>query len=1077
MTEPTLESRFLHFRSTGDVQELATVFDLVAPDLLALAGHLSRDAALAEDLVQQTFLVAIEKRGGFDSERSLLPWMLGILVNEARSARRAQGRRIDPARLAQPDILDPRGPVLESELASSVEHAVAQLPEKYGRVLALHLLQGVEPREIAERLGLEPATARVHIHRGLALLRKALPASFALGAAAVVETRGLAAVREVVLARGATAKAVATTSLGAGVVWLCGAIVAGGVALATWILVHDEGGARELVAQAPLSHDAPASVSRSTIAQPSAHASEVAPPLELARSAERAPVASMSSGATFVGSLRLESGEPAAGASVTVASWSYLRDDPSRAPTTDWTTPAPVAADVDGRFALHTALVEGARFFLRAQHPGCAAIDWAWPAFDDDSAAGVRDGETIDLGEARFAPGGSVSVRIVDDRGEPVADARWHARLKPLASVQGIARFVTSREVQVDPVEHLARERDVAAGWYELEALHPVAGRAGKQRIEVRAGEETSALIHPALDGTTSVRLDVRVERFLGLVPRLEHVQLTSPGADPRGPRVSKEMPNELVWDGLDAREYTLAIDDPRFERWTKSGVAPGTRVRADLRGSAALKLDVREAGAARAPEALTVHAVYRGAGLPRSSMKLGQDEFVLHDEHAPWHAGDVTSGLLPGPLELHVTAPGHAKQVFQVAELRAHEMRALQLELSEEHAFAGVTRASDGTTPVADVVVQATRGPIAGRTPNGRGARFVPTPGRGAVSPPDIDRETRSDARGAFRFEALTPGVWTFSVVWSPWLVSEHTLDVGSKASEPIELVRPPSGFLVGTLLPPNGTAAADMPLTLTPRVTTQRPDVPGLFQRVPDGSIGADGAFRFGPLPAGEVRIELTDVSSADDAREKVRFTSLRPITSAKIDAGRETRVDLDLRGAIGGRVELHVTVGGAPTQECQAFLVPAPSSAVRPATSCMLSQSGRASFRAPGGAGPFTLAVQDLEHGWVWTALEPLALSPDETRALEFDVPLHTARVLCVDAASGAPLAGVRVAWTVGEGELRTAGSASCDEHGELELSLPAATMRFLRSMREPEHARELRWPPAPGTRLALAAPAAR
>ena len=91
---------FARYRKRGDPDLRAQVFDHTAARLLRLAFHLSRDPAEAEDLVQATFVTAIEKAGQFDTDRSVLPWLTGILENHAREARISAFRRIVPERLA-----------------------------------------------------------------------------------------------------------------------------------------------------------------------------------------------------------------------------------------------------------------------------------------------------------------------------------------------------------------------------------------------------------------------------------------------------------------------------------------------------------------------------------------------------------------------------------------------------------------------------------------------------------------------------------------------------------------------------------------------------------------------------------------------------------------------------------------------------------------------------------------------------------------------------------------------------------------------------------------------------------------
>ena len=193
---PSLQ--FSQFRRTGDPAALTAVFDQVAPELLLLGRHLAQGQAEAEDLVQETFLIAIRKARRWDERRPVVPWLTGILTREARRTQRRGGRAIDAERLRQPAAESGERVALDTEIRGHVESALGRLPRRYADVVRSALLQGEEPAGIAARLGLAPGTVRVQLHRGLALLRSALPAGISLGAAAVLAPRGLAAVREAV---------------------------------------------------------------------------------------------------------------------------------------------------------------------------------------------------------------------------------------------------------------------------------------------------------------------------------------------------------------------------------------------------------------------------------------------------------------------------------------------------------------------------------------------------------------------------------------------------------------------------------------------------------------------------------------------------------------------------------------------------------------------------------------------------------------------------------------------------------------------------------------------------------------
>src|SRR5690606_28867338 len=75
---------FTRYQQDGDVESLAALFDLTAPEVYRVARYLSRDQDEAEDLLQATFLVVIEQAAGFRQGARVMPWLLGILANKAR---------------------------------------------------------------------------------------------------------------------------------------------------------------------------------------------------------------------------------------------------------------------------------------------------------------------------------------------------------------------------------------------------------------------------------------------------------------------------------------------------------------------------------------------------------------------------------------------------------------------------------------------------------------------------------------------------------------------------------------------------------------------------------------------------------------------------------------------------------------------------------------------------------------------------------------------------------------------------------------------------------------------------------
>jgi RNA polymerase sigma-70 factor (ECF subfamily) len=244
MGERRLEELFERFRREADLEALAEVFDRTAERLLKVARHLVRDEAQAEDLVQATFLAAIEHAERFDASRELVPWLVGILTKKAQLLRSLAERAPDPGRLAERSTEDPAHDTELREFMATLERALERVPDAYRQVLRIHLAEGKGAEEIARELDRPAGTVRVQLHRGLKHLRRKLPAGFALGGLVVLSApRGLAAMRRLVLGRaGALAKAGAAGAAGVSTAQILGGVLVGKkIAVAAGIVIVASG--------------------------------------------------------------------------------------------------------------------------------------------------------------------------------------------------------------------------------------------------------------------------------------------------------------------------------------------------------------------------------------------------------------------------------------------------------------------------------------------------------------------------------------------------------------------------------------------------------------------------------------------------------------------------------------------------------------------------------------------------------------------------------------------------------------------------------------------------------------------
>jgi RNA polymerase sigma-70 factor (ECF subfamily) len=140
------------------------------PDLLRFAFWLSRDRALAEDVVQESLLRAWKAQDSLLDEAAAKPWFLTIIRREyARSFERKRFVTMDVDELVAKEE-----PVLASGEDEGIEElraALFRLPDDYREPLVLQVLMGYSTAEIAAELALSNAAVLTRLFRARKQLR------------------------------------------------------------------------------------------------------------------------------------------------------------------------------------------------------------------------------------------------------------------------------------------------------------------------------------------------------------------------------------------------------------------------------------------------------------------------------------------------------------------------------------------------------------------------------------------------------------------------------------------------------------------------------------------------------------------------------------------------------------------------------------------------------------------------------------------------------------------------------------------------------------------------------------------
>jgi RNA polymerase sigma-70 factor, ECF subfamily len=142
------------------------------PDLMRFAFWLSRDRALAEDVVQESMLRAWKARDSLLDEGAAKPWFLTIIRREyARTFERKRFQTVDVD-----DLIAKEEPMLaaaEQQDLSDVRAAMMKLPDEYREPLVLQVLMGYSTAEIARELDLSGPAVLTRLCRARRQLRAA----------------------------------------------------------------------------------------------------------------------------------------------------------------------------------------------------------------------------------------------------------------------------------------------------------------------------------------------------------------------------------------------------------------------------------------------------------------------------------------------------------------------------------------------------------------------------------------------------------------------------------------------------------------------------------------------------------------------------------------------------------------------------------------------------------------------------------------------------------------------------------------------------------------------------------------
>ena len=180
----------------GDEERFTELVDRWSAPMLRLALARVGSRAVAEEVVQETWLTVLRDLDRFEGRSTLRTWVLGIVCNLARARARAERRALPVAldeprpvvassRFRAPDAREwpdhwrlgpvpwpaPEEALLAGEACQVMLRAVAGLPPAQREVLVLRDLDGFSGEETCAALGLSAGNQRVLLHRARSRVR------------------------------------------------------------------------------------------------------------------------------------------------------------------------------------------------------------------------------------------------------------------------------------------------------------------------------------------------------------------------------------------------------------------------------------------------------------------------------------------------------------------------------------------------------------------------------------------------------------------------------------------------------------------------------------------------------------------------------------------------------------------------------------------------------------------------------------------------------------------------------------------------------------------------------------------
>ncbi len=156
-------------------QPIVELFDRHADAVFTLAYRIVYDRNLAEDIVQETFLAAMQNLHTWRGDGPIAAWLYRIgYRNAIGQLRKRHDTPVDDETLQrsiQPTMDTPEHRTVANELAATIDNAILGLPPLLRAVLVLRDVEELSTRDVASALGLSESAVKMRLTRARMALR------------------------------------------------------------------------------------------------------------------------------------------------------------------------------------------------------------------------------------------------------------------------------------------------------------------------------------------------------------------------------------------------------------------------------------------------------------------------------------------------------------------------------------------------------------------------------------------------------------------------------------------------------------------------------------------------------------------------------------------------------------------------------------------------------------------------------------------------------------------------------------------------------------------------------------------